>query len=107
MTYGPPLQHMKLPTHQAILKLSLRTCKLHKPTQMPTLRTAATASSTRTDQVPPVTLVTTPVRTYTPTDELARSALYAVRKDVGPQGILKKSVTSLRRDLTTGSISLS
>ena len=37
---------------------------------MPTLRTAATASSTRIDQVLPVTLATTPVRKYTPVDKL-------------------------------------
>ena len=45
---------------------------------MPTLRTAATASSTRIDQV----ISITPVRRYTPADELVRSALYAVRKDI-------------------------
>ena len=49
---------------------------------MPTLWTAATASSTHTDQVSPVTPIATPVRKYTPVDELARSALYAVRKDI-------------------------
>ena len=50
---------------------------------MPTLRTAATASSTRIDQVLPVTPTATPVQKYTPVDEPIRSALYAVRKDVG------------------------
>ena len=50
---------------------------------MPTLRTAATATSTRINQALPVTPVVTPVRKYTPTDKLAKSALYAVRKDVG------------------------
>jgi hypothetical protein len=49
---------------------------------MPTLRTAATASSTYTDQVLPVTPAATPVQKHTPIDELARSALYAVRKDI-------------------------
>jgi len=57
--------------------------KTHKKTQKPTLRTAVTASSTRTDQVSPVTPAATPVQKYTPVDEPARSALYAVRKDVG------------------------
>ena len=50
---------------------------------MPTLRTAATATSTRIDQVLPVTPVATPVRKYTPADKLAKSALCAVRKDIG------------------------
>jgi hypothetical protein len=49
---------------------------------MSTLRTAATASSTRTDQVPPITPVATPIQKYTPIDEPAKSALYAVRKDI-------------------------
>ena len=50
---------------------------------MPTLRTAATASSTRIDQVLPVTPIATPVQKHTPVDELIRSALCVVRKDVG------------------------
>ena len=49
---------------------------------MPTLRTAATATSTRIDQALPVTPAVTPVQKYTPIDELTRSALYAVRKDI-------------------------
>jgi hypothetical protein len=49
---------------------------------MPTLRTAATASSTRIDQVLPVTPVVTPIRKYTPADKPAKSALCAVRKDI-------------------------
>jgi len=49
---------------------------------MPILRTAATTSSTHTDQVLLVTPVTTPVQKHTPIDELVRSALYAVRKDI-------------------------
>ena len=49
---------------------------------MPTLRTAATASSTRINQVLPVTPIATPIRKYTPADKPAKSALYAVRKDI-------------------------
>ena len=49
---------------------------------MPTLQTAATASSTRIDQVLPITPIATPVQKYTPVDKLARSALYTVRKDI-------------------------
>jgi hypothetical protein len=49
---------------------------------MPTLRTAATASSTRIDQVLPATPIVTPVQKYTPIDKLVRSALCAVRKDI-------------------------
>ena len=49
---------------------------------MPTLRTAATTTSTRINQVLPITPVVTPVRKYTPTDKLAKSALYIVRKDI-------------------------
>ena len=49
---------------------------------MPTLRTAATASSTRIDQVLPITPIATPVQKHTPVDKLAKSALYAVRKDI-------------------------
>ena len=45
---------------------------------MPTLRTAATATSTRIDQVLP----TTPIQKYTPADKLAKSTLYAARKDI-------------------------
>ena len=48
----------------------------------PTLRTAITTSSTRINQVLPVTPIVTPIRKYTPIDKLARSALYAVRKDI-------------------------
>jgi hypothetical protein len=49
---------------------------------MPALRTAATASSTRINQVLPVTPTATPIQKYTPTDKLAKSALYTVRKDI-------------------------
>ena len=49
---------------------------------MPTLRTAATATSTRIDQVLPVTPTATPIQKYTPIDKPAKSALYAVRKDI-------------------------
>jgi len=49
---------------------------------MPTLRTAATASSTRINQVLPVAPIATPVQKYTPIDKPAKSALYAVRKDI-------------------------
>jgi len=49
---------------------------------MPTLQTTTTASSTRIDQVLPVTPIITPVQKYTPADKLARSALYTVRKDI-------------------------
>ena len=50
---------------------------------MPTLRTAATATSTRIDQALPTTPIATPVRKYTPADKPAKSALCAVRKDIG------------------------
>ena len=83
MIYGPPLQYTKPQTRQAVLKPSLRIYKIRKLTQMPTLRTAATATSTRIDQAPPVTPAATPVQKYTPADEPARSASCAVRKDVG------------------------
>ena len=49
---------------------------------MPTLQTAATATSTRIDQVLPVTPIVTPVQKYTPADKLAKSALYMVGKDI-------------------------
>jgi hypothetical protein len=49
---------------------------------MPTLRTAATATSTRINQVLPATPIATPIQKHTPADKLAKSALYAVRKDV-------------------------
>ena len=49
---------------------------------MPTLRTAATASSIYTNKAPPVTPIATPVQKYTPIDKPARSALYIVRKDI-------------------------
>ena len=49
---------------------------------MPTLRTAATASSTYIDQVLPITPVVTPIQKHTPIDKLAKSALYAVRKNI-------------------------
>ena len=49
---------------------------------MPTLRTAATATSTRINQVLPVTPIATPVQKYTPTDKLAKSALCTARKDI-------------------------
>jgi hypothetical protein len=73
---------------------------------MPTLRTAATTSSTHVDQVPPVTPIVTPAQIHTPADELARSALYVVRRDVGLQGTPRKNVTSPRRDLIVRLISL-
>ena len=50
---------------------------------MPTLRTAATATSTYIDQALPVTPAATPVRKYTPADKLAKSALCAAKKDIG------------------------
>jgi len=50
---------------------------------MPTLRTADTASSIRINQALPATSIATPVQKHTPADELVRSALYAVRKDIG------------------------
>jgi len=50
---------------------------------MLTLQTATTASSTYTDQAPPVTPTAAPVQKYTPVDKPARSALCVVRKDVG------------------------
>ena len=49
---------------------------------MPTLRTAATASSTYTEQALPATPAATLIQKYTPADKLAKSALYAVRKDI-------------------------
>ena len=49
---------------------------------MPTLRTAATASSTRINQVLPITPIAAPIQKYTPVDKLAKSALYAARKDI-------------------------
>ena len=49
---------------------------------MSTLRTAATATSTRIDQALSVTPVATPIQKYTPIDKLPKSALYAVRKDI-------------------------
>ena len=49
---------------------------------MPTLRTAATATSTYIDQALPITPTVTPVQKYTPADELVKSALYAVGKDI-------------------------
>jgi hypothetical protein len=49
---------------------------------MPTLRTAATATSTHINQVLPITPIVTPIQKYTPIDKLAKSALYAVRKDI-------------------------
>jgi len=72
---------------------------------MLTLRTAATASSTYTDQAPPITPVAAPVQKYTPADKPARSALYAARKDIGLQGIPRKNVIGLRKDLINGSTS--
>ena len=73
-----------------------RIFNIRKQTQTSTLRTAITASSTRTDQVP-----ITPIQKHTPADEPARSALYAVRKDISLQGIPRKNITSLERDLIT------
>jgi len=74
---------------------------------MPTLRTAATASSTRIDQVLPITPAATPVQKYTPADKLAKSASYIVRKDISLQGIPRKNVIGLRRDLINELTSLS
>ena len=73
---------------------------------MSTLWITITASSTRTNQVP-ITPVATPIQKYTPTDEPARSALYTVRKDIGLQGIPKKNIIGLKRDLINRSTSLS
>ena len=73
---------------------------------MSTSWTAATASSTRTDQAPPVTLVVTPVQKYTPTDKQARNALCVARKDINLQSIPRRNVISPRRDLIAKSISL-
>jgi hypothetical protein len=73
---------------------------------MPTLRTAATATSTRIDQVLPATPAATPVRKHTPTDKPAKSALCAARKDVSLQDIPRKNVISLERDLITRLTSL-
>ena len=50
---------------------------------MPTLRTAATASSTHINQVLPATPVINPIQKYTPADKLVRSALCVVGKDIG------------------------
>ena len=83
----------------------LRIFNIRKQTQTSTLRTAITASSTYTDQAP-ITPAVTPVQKYTPIDELARSALYAVKKDVSLQGIPRKNIKSLRGDLINGLISL-
>ena len=74
---------------------------------MPTLRTAATASSTYTEQALPATPAVTLIRKHTPADELARSASCAARKDIGLQGIPRKNVIGLRRDLINGLTSLS
>ena len=49
---------------------------------MPTLWTTTTATSTRIDQALPITPIVTPIRKYTPIDKLAKSTLYAVRKDI-------------------------
>ena len=49
---------------------------------MPTLRTTATVTSTRIDQVLPITPTVTPIQKHTPIDKLAKSALYTVRKDI-------------------------
>ena len=49
---------------------------------MPTSQTAATTSSTHTEQALPVTPAATLVQKYTPADKLARSASCAARKDV-------------------------
>jgi len=73
---------------------------------MSTLWTTATASSTYTNQVLPVTPIVTPVQKHTPADKPARSASYIVRKDIGLQGIPRKNVTSLGRDLIAISASL-
>ena len=107
MTYGLLFQRTKLQTRQIILKPLLRIRKTRKLTQMPTLLTAATASGTRTDQFLSVTPVATPVRTRTLTDKTIRGAIYVGRKDVCLQGTLKKSVTSIEKELTIGSLSFS
>jgi hypothetical protein len=44
---------------------------------------------------------------YTLVDNLAKSALYIVKKGISPQDTLKKSVIRPERDLITGLISLS
>ena len=49
---------------------------------MPTLWTAATATSTRINQALPITPIATPIRKYTPIDKLAKSTLYTVRKNI-------------------------
>jgi hypothetical protein len=49
---------------------------------MPTLRTAATASGTHTDQVLSVTPVATLIRTRTLTDKIIEGAIYIERKDI-------------------------
>ena len=79
----------------------LRIFNICKLTQTLTLRTAITASNTRTDQVPPVTPAVTPIQKYTPIDKQARNALCIVKKYISLQGIPKKNVTSLIRDLIT------
>jgi hypothetical protein len=66
-----------------MLKPMLRTCKPRKLTQILTLQTVVTASSTRINQTPPITLIATPVQTHTPTGRLAEDAIYVGRKDVG------------------------
>ena len=83
MTYGLLFQRTKLQTRQIILKPLLQIRKTRKLTQMLTLRTAATASGTRTDQVLSVTPVATPVRTRTLIDKTIRGIIYIRKKDVG------------------------
>jgi hypothetical protein len=50
---------------------------------MPTLRTAAIASSTYTDQVLFVTPVATPIQTRTLIDKIVGGVIYVERKDIG------------------------
>ena len=74
---------------------------------MPTLQTAATASNTYINQVLPITPIVTYVQKHTPADKLAKSTLYAVRKDISLRGIPRKNVISLRGDLINRLTSLS
>ena len=41
------------------------------------------------------------------TNKIVEGAIYIERKNIGPQGIPKKSVISIRRDLITGLLSFS
>ena len=50
---------------------------------MPTLQTAATASSTYTDQVLFITPIATPIQTRTLIDKIVGGDIYIKRKDIG------------------------